>query len=64
MRVYLQFYNTNKREFYTYFSTEKALANGVVINYFLFGFLLIFNSLIKSSNKVVSIGSNISHFPS
>ncbi len=33
-------------------------------NYFLFGLLLIPNSLIKSSNKAVSVGSNISHFPS
>ncbi len=32
--------------------------------YFLFGFLLIANSLIKSSNNKVSVGSNISHFPS
>ena len=36
----------------------------VVWNLFLFGFLFIFNSFIKSSNKVVSVGSNISHFPS
>ena len=32
--------------------------------YFLFGFLLMPKSLMKSSNNEVSAGSNISHFPS
>ncbi len=33
-------------------------------SYFLFGFLFMFSSRIKSSNKDVSVGVNISHFPS
>ena len=32
--------------------------------YFRFGFLLIPNNLIKSSNSEVSVGSNMIHFPS
>ena len=38
----------------------------VAINYlcFLFGFLFIFNSLMKSLNKEASVGVNIIHFPS
>ena len=42
-----------------------APANAPVFpSYFLFGFLFMFSSRIKSSNKDVSVGVNISHFPS